>query len=75
MQHRERTRHLIKLGGLVQKAGLVVLTEDDRATVYGALLDLADRGRDDNDAGDVLARWKRHGKWAFKADAEPLIDS
>ncbi len=63
MQRRERTRHLIELGGLVQKAGLVVLTEDDRATVYGALLDLADRGRDDNDAGDVLARWKRHGKW------------
>jgi hypothetical protein len=29
---RERTRHLIELGGLVQKAGLVELTDDDRAT-------------------------------------------
>ena len=41
MQRRERTRHLIELGGLVQKAGLVELTDDDRATLYGALLDLA----------------------------------
>ena len=39
MQRRERTRHLIELGGLVQKAGLVELTGDDRATIYGALLD------------------------------------
>jgi len=28
---RERTRHLIELGGLVQKAGLVELVDDDRA--------------------------------------------
>jgi hypothetical protein len=41
VQRRERTRHLIELGGLVQKAGLVELTDDDRATLYGALLDLA----------------------------------
>lgn len=27
VQRRERTRHLIELGGLVQKAGLVELTE------------------------------------------------
>jgi hypothetical protein len=33
---RERTRHLIELGGLVVKAGLVDLTDDDRATLYGA---------------------------------------
>src|SRR3546814_20498213 len=31
VQRRERTRHLIELGGLVQKAGLVELVEDDRA--------------------------------------------
>ena len=42
MQRRERTRHLIELGGLVHKAGLVDLTDDDRATLYGAMLDLAD---------------------------------
>ena len=69
MQRRERTRHLIELGGLVQKAGLVELTDDDRATLYGALLDLAGRARGD-DAGDVLALWKRRGKRAFDADAE-----
>lgn len=69
MQRRERTRHLIELGGLVQKAGLVKLVEDDRATLYGALLDRAGRARD-ADAGDVLALWKRRGKRAFDAEAE-----
>jgi len=33
VQRRERTRHLIELGGLVQKAGLVDLADDDRATL------------------------------------------
>ena len=69
MQRRERTRHLIELGGLVQKAGLVDLTDDDRATLSGALLDLAGRGRGD-DSSDVLALWKRRGKRAFDAEAE-----
>ena len=69
VQRRERTRHLIELGGLVQKAGLVELTDDDRATLYGALLDLAGRARGDA-AGDVLALWKRRGKRAFDAEAE-----
>ena len=69
MQRRERTRHLIELGGLVQKAGLVELVEDDRPTLYGALLDLAARLHGD-DADDVLALWKRRGKRAFDADAE-----
>ncbi|MCP4025325.1 MAG: conjugal transfer protein TraD [Sphingomonas sp.] len=53
---------------------MVELTDDDRATLYGALLDLAGRARGD-DAGDVLALWKRRGKRAFDAEAEPLIDS
>ena len=69
VQRRERTRHLIELGGLVQKAGLVDLTDDDRATLYGALLDLAGRARG-QDAGDVLALWKRRGKRAFDAEAD-----
>ena len=69
MQRRERTRHLIELGGLVQKAGLVDLADDDRATLYGAMLELAARAQGD-DAGDVLALWKRRGKRAFDADAE-----
>lgn len=69
MQRRERTRYLIELGGLVQKAGLVELADDDRATLYGAMLELAGRARED-DAGDVLALWKRRGKRAFDAEAE-----
>lgn len=68
MQRRERTRHLIELGGLVQKAGLVELADDDRATLYGAMLDLAARAQGD-DADNVLALWKRRGKRAFDAEA------
>ena len=33
---RARTRQVIELGGLVQKAELVELLEDDRATLLGA---------------------------------------
>ncbi|MCP3914432.1 MAG: conjugal transfer protein TraD [bacterium] len=67
MQRRERTRHLIELGGLVQKAGLVDLADDDRATIYGALLELVGRVRKD-DANDTLALWKRRGRRAFDAE-------
>jgi len=69
VQRRERTRHLIELGGLVQKAGLVDLAGDDRAAIYGALLELVGKVRS-NDAGDTLALWKRRGKRAFDAEAE-----
>lgn len=44
-QRRARTRQLIELGGLVQKAGLVELVDDDRATLLGAFLELADQLR------------------------------
>ena len=67
MARRERTRHLIELGGLVQKAGLVELADDDRATLYGALLELAAKARED---GNALSRWKRRGKRAFDAEAD-----
>lgn len=67
VQRRERTRHLIELGGLVQKAGLVDLADDDRATLYGAMLELATKARED---GDMLALWKRRGKRAFDAELE-----
>tara|TARA_R110000868_G_scaffold276108_1_gene535769 strand:+ start:10628 stop:10852 length:225 start_codon:yes stop_codon:yes gene_type:complete len=69
VQRRERTRHLIELGGLVQKAGLVDLADDDRATLYGAMLELVGRAQGD-DAGNVLALWKRRGKRAFDAETE-----
>jgi conjugative transfer protein TraD len=45
VQRRKRTRHLIELGGLVMKAGVVDLTGDDRATILGALLWMADKLR------------------------------
>ncbi|ASC07514.1 hypothetical protein S101468_03313 (plasmid) [Acetobacter pasteurianus subsp. pasteurianus] len=46
---RERTHHLIELGGLVQKAGLVDLTDDDRATLLGAFLDIAGQLQEGNE--------------------------
>ena len=69
VQRRERTRHLIELGGRVVKAGLVDLTDDDRATLYGALLDCAGRLQGE-DRDRALALWKRRGKRAFEADAD-----
>ena len=76
-ERRERTRQLIELGGLVQKAGLVELLDDDRATLLGALLALADQlqhgqaeedGRQEVTPGDLKARWRRRGLRAFDAD-------
>ena len=70
-ERRERTRHLIELGGLVQKAGLV---DDDRATLLGAFLEIADQlqPREDERQGmsqaDLLTRWQRCGLRAFDAD-------
>ena len=69
MKRRERTRQLIELGGLVVKAGLVDLTDDDRATLYGAFLTVADRLRGEEKA-NALALWQRKGKRAFEAEAE-----
>ncbi|MCF1505990.1 conjugal transfer protein TraD [Afifella sp. H1R] len=69
---RDRTRHLIELGGLVQKAGLVELTGDDRATLLGAFLDLAGLlkrgGTEHLSADEVIAHWRRQGRAAFDAD-------
>jgi hypothetical protein len=69
VKRRERTRHLIELGGLVVKAGLVELTDDDRATLYGAFLTIADRLRGE-DREQALALWHRRGKRAFALDLE-----
>ena len=48
---RERTRHLIELGGLILKADLVELLDDDRATILGALMDVAAQLRSAGDTG------------------------
>jgi len=69
VKRRERTRHLIELGGLVIKAGLVDLTDDDRATLYGAFLTVADRLRSD-ERDNALALWRRKGKRAFEAERD-----
>ncbi|WP_229815748.1 conjugal transfer protein TraD, partial [Novosphingobium pokkalii] len=45
MKRRERTRQLIELGGLVAKAGIVELTDDDRAAILGLLVEAAARLR------------------------------
>ena len=77
-ERRERTRHLIELGGLVQKAGLIELLNDDRATLLGAFLELAERlhGDERQDEGKVylLARWRRRGLLAFDADKTNAAD-
>ncbi|WP_425998225.1 conjugal transfer protein TraD [Caulobacter sp. DWR1-3-2b1] len=71
MQRRERTHHLIELGGLVQKAGLVELTGDDRAALYGAFLTLAMMAQGE-DREHTLALWRRGGKRAFENDNPPV---
>lgn len=75
---RERTRHLIELGGLVHKAGLIELVDDDRATLFGALLELADRLREnerpDTSHVDLLTQWRRRGLCAFDAHKADTAD-
>lgn len=73
MKRRERTRHLIELGGLVVKAGLVDLTDDDRVTLYGAFLTVADKLRGEG-GGNALALWQRKGKRAFNAEQDATND-
>jgi len=53
VDRRKRTRHLIELGGLVVKARIVELTGDDRATILGALLWMADKLQSDQANGRV----------------------
>lgn len=69
MKRRERTRQLIELGGLVAKAGLVELADDDRAVLYGALLEMAARLRGE-EAEQTLLLWRRRGQRAFATDVE-----
>src|ERR1700687_4870988 len=62
-RRRKRTRHLIELGGLVVKAGIVDLTGDDRATIFGALLWSADKLKS-NQGEQAQALWAAKGKEA-----------
>jgi hypothetical protein len=78
-ERRARTRQLIELGGLVQKAGLVELVDDDRATLLGALLEIAGWLQEDEhqeEATNLKVRWRRRGLHAFDADkAAPGIEN
>ncbi|OYX65076.1 MAG: conjugal transfer protein TraD [Sphingomonadales bacterium 32-64-17] len=67
MKRRERTKHLIELGGLVVKAGLVDLIDDDRTVLLGLLAEAAAKLRDGN-REQQLALWRRRGKRIFAAD-------
>ncbi|MET3518859.1 conjugal transfer protein TraD [Mesorhizobium abyssinicae] len=67
VERRKRTRHLIELGGLVIKAGVVDLTGDGRATIYGALLWIADKLR--SEQGEHARNlWAAKGRQAFDAE-------
>ncbi|GAM04978.1 conjugal transfer protein TraD [Novosphingobium sp. MBES04] len=68
VKRRERTRQLIELGGLVVKAGLVELADDDRAVILGLLVEAAARLRTE-DREQALTLWRRRGKRAFAQDA------
>jgi len=66
-ERRERTRHLIELGGLVVKAGIVDLTGDDCTTILGALIWVADKlTGDERERARTL--WAAKGKRAFETD-------
>lgn len=62
---RERTRHLIELGGLVRKAGLIELTDDDRQVLFGAFLTVAAKLQGD-EREQVITLWRRRGARAFQ---------
>ena len=52
----------------VVKAGIVDLTGDERATILGALLWMAEKLQSDQ-GEQARALWAAWGKQAFKADA------
>jgi len=68
VKRRERTRQLIELGGLVAKAGLIDLTNDDRAVIYGVMLEVAATLRSER-RDQALTLWRRRGKRTFEDEA------
>jgi len=65
VERRKRTRHLIELGRLVVKAGIVDLTGDDRAVIYGAMLWIAEKLQSE-DSERVRGVWTKLGKMSFE---------
>jgi hypothetical protein len=67
VERRKRTRNLIEVGGLVVKADIVELTNDDRAIIYGAMLWIAAKLR--SPEGEYArSLWAAKGKQAFAAE-------
>jgi hypothetical protein len=69
VDRRKRTRHLIELGGLVVKAGIVELTNDDPATIYGAMLWMAAKLQSD-EGEHARDLWAAKGKQAFNVERD-----
>lgn len=67
VERRRRTRHLIELGGLIVKAGIVDLTGDDRTIIYSALLWMADKLKSEQ-REHARGVWTKLGKMAFEAE-------
>lgn len=67
VERRKRTKHLIELGGLIVKSGIVDLTGDDRAVILGALIWMADK-LNSEDGGRARELWTEKGKQAFAAE-------
>ena len=67
VERRKRTKHLIELGGLVVKAGIVDLTGDDRAIIFGALLWIVDKLQSDQ-GEHARGVWTKLGKMAFEPE-------
>lgn len=70
MKRRERTRQLIELGGLVAKAGLPELADDDRTVIFGLMLEAAAALRGER-REQALITWRRRGKRAFEKPEPP----
>jgi hypothetical protein len=64
VRRRERTRQLIELGGLIAKAELIELTDDDRAVILGLLIEAAAKLKGANRDQQLLL-WRRRGSRAF----------
>ncbi|WP_425647697.1 conjugal transfer protein TraD [Agrobacterium leguminum] len=65
VERRKRTKHLIELGGLVVKAGIVDLTNDDRTVILGALVWMAEK-LDSDDGERARELWATKGKRHLK---------
>ena len=67
VERRKRTRHLIELGGLIVKSGIVDLTGDDRAIILGALLWMADKLQSEQ-GEHARALWAAKGRQVFETE-------